>query len=168
MMDIQTLERILITEALELVENKLKQINMTLAEKIKAVEDAGDLNELLRLFNRTRNAYEEVDEQRKKLFTQLEYLSRNAIPEQMAEKGVTSITLDHFRFTVNSKSTTSITDKDAGYQWLKENGHGDIIKESVNANTLAAFARSYLEEHDKDLPEFFKTSYMKYTSVTAT
>ena len=36
-------------------------------------------------------------------------------------------------------------------QWLKDNGYGDLVKETVNANTLSAFVRELLEEGE--LPE---------------
>lgn len=33
--------------------------------------------------------------------------------------------------------------------WLKENGYRDLVQETVNANTLAAFVRNQLEESDE-------------------
>lgn len=38
------------------------------------------------------------------------------------------------------------------FAWLKENGYGDLVYETVNANSLAAFVREQLEEAD-ELPE---------------
>ena len=38
------------------------------------------------------------------------------------------------------------------YEWLKENGFGDLVYETVNTNSLAAFVREQLEEAD-ELPE---------------
>ena len=35
------------------------------------------------------------------------------------------------------------------FQWLKQNDYGDMVQESVNANTLAAFVRELLDERDK-------------------
>jgi predicted nuclease with TOPRIM domain len=42
--------------------------------------------------------------------------------------------------------------KDELYQWLREHGFGDLVYETVNANSLAAFIREQLEEMD-ELPE---------------
>jgi hypothetical protein len=38
-----------------------------------------------------------------------------------------------------------LLDHDVAFQWLRDNGYGDIIKETVNSNTLSAIV--------KDLPE---------------
>ncbi|MBS3970524.1 MAG: hypothetical protein KGZ94_10490 [Clostridia bacterium] len=38
------------------------------------------------------------------------------------------------------------------FQWLKKNDYGDMVQETVNANTLAAFVRELLNENDR-LPD---------------
>ncbi|MBS3969645.1 MAG: hypothetical protein KGZ94_05965 [Clostridia bacterium] len=38
------------------------------------------------------------------------------------------------------------------FQWLKQNDYGDMVQETVNANTLAAFVREILNENDR-LPD---------------
>ncbi len=38
------------------------------------------------------------------------------------------------------------------FEWLKQNDYGDMVQETVNANTLAAFIREMIDERDK-LPE---------------
>ena len=61
----------------------------------------------------------------------------------------------------------SLADKVAGMGWLRDEGHGDLIQETVNASSLSAFAKSYIEETGKDLPaDLFKLSNLRYTSVT--
>lgn len=42
--------------------------------------------------------------------------------------------------------------KDELYQWLREHGFGDLVYETVNANSLAAFIREQMEETEQ-LPE---------------
>ncbi len=149
------------------IEEGLDAVAFQLSAEISAIEK-DKLSEVLRYFNALRTAYEQLDEQRKKIFSQLEHLSRNIIPERMAEEGVTSTTLDGLRFTVGTRTSTTILDKEMGYGWLQAYGHGDIIQQTVNASTLAAFARRYLEDTGRDLPEYFKTTSMRYTSVTKT
>jgi hypothetical protein len=40
------------------------------------------------------------------------------------------------------------------FSWLRKEGHGDMIQETVNAQTLAAFVRELLDENEDDkLPE---------------
>lgn len=39
------------------------------------------------------------------------------------------------------------------YQWLKDNGYGDLVKETVNAQTLTGFAKELLDDNNDQLPE---------------
>jgi hypothetical protein len=40
------------------------------------------------------------------------------------------------------------------FAWLRENGLGDLVQETVAANSLSAWVREYMEENDLDeLPE---------------
>jgi hypothetical protein len=58
-------------------------------------------------------------------------------------------------------------DKPLGLDWLRNSGNGSLIQETVNSNTLAAFAKNLNDEEGKELPgEIFKTSIMTVTSIT--
>ena len=46
-------------------------------------------------------------------------------------------------------------DKPAVMKWLKENGHGDIVKEDVHSATLRAFVIG-LREEGNPLPPFIR------------
>ncbi len=39
------------------------------------------------------------------------------------------------------------------YQYLKDNGFGALVKETVNANTLSGWVKEQMEENDDELPE---------------
>lgn len=126
------------------------------------------LPELLKFFAKTRDAYEALDEQRKRVNELVERMSRVVIPERMAEEGVGTISLRDasLRFTVSHRISASVLDKDAAYEWLRSNGHGDLIQPTVNSSALAGFAKKYIQDEGKDLPAPFKISQMAFTSVT--
>ncbi len=131
----------------------------------------GKIQDACRAYKRLRDAYEELDTVRKKINEQIENLSRVTIPEMLAENEVTTITLEwgdlKYRFTKSTRMSCSMVDKDAGMQWLREQGHEDLIQETVNASTLAAFAKNQIEKEGIDLPTgLFKVSTMSFTSVT--
>lgn len=44
--------------------------------------------------------------------------------------------------------------KDELYQTLKSEGYGDLVKETVNAQTLKAFVKEQMEENDDELPNW--------------
>lgn len=145
------------------------------SEQIEAVLDEikkGRLGDACRYFKELSDAYAVLDDQRKKVYNQVELLSRNIIPEMMEEEDATTITLEFedgtkYRFTKNRRTSCSIVDKDGAYKWLRETGNEAIIVETVNASTLSSFAKHYVEDEGKDLPaDFFKQSSLIYTSVT--
>jgi len=68
---------------------------------------------------------------------------------------------------LSNRWSCSMLDKLTGMDWLRTNGHGDLIQETVNSSTLGAFARNLTEESGYELPsDIFKTSVMTFTSIT--
>ena len=74
--------------------------------------------------------------------------------ELMIEEEMQNFTRNGQMFYLNTKVYASaVAERKAElYKWLKENGYGDLVYETVNANSLAAFVREQLEEAD-ELPE---------------
>lgn len=142
-------------------------------ERFEAWEDGArkteKLADVLRKFSTARDLHDELDEERKKFNAVLERLNRHHIPEHMREEGVSTLTLDDIkkRFTISQRYTASIPNKDLGYAWLRDHGHGDLITETVNASKLASFAKDHIQEKGEDLPpDLFTVSLMDVTSVT--
>jgi hypothetical protein len=99
----------------------------------------------------------------------------SVVPEAFLAEGIKTTTLDtqfgSYRFSIQSRWSASIQEgkKEAAYAWLKTNKHGDIIQETVNSSTLAAFAKNMATEEGVDLPEdLFKVAQIPVTSVTKT
>lgn len=129
----------------------------------------GGLPDALRFYKDVKDGYELAEVERKKVGQLIEDLSRTTIPDMMDEQGVKTITLEDigYRFTVSQRWSCSIIDKDAGIPWLKENGAAALVFETVNAQTLASYAKGRVEDEGFDLPvDIFKTGTMNYTSVT--
>jgi hypothetical protein len=58
-------------------------------------------------------------------------------------------------------------DKQLGFDYLRANGAEGLIIETVNSQTLAAYAKELSTEEGKELPaDVFKTGIMTYTSIT--
>lgn len=102
-----------------------------------------------------------ADENAKQLQTQ-----RDALAQIMLENEVTKI--NRSGFTYSLKSGTKFNKK-AGcdetlFQLLREEGLGDLIKETVNANTLQGAISSMVEERG-ELPEAFSDCINVYEYV---
>ena len=135
--------------------HQMEEMLKEAAEEERLLKAATDLPLVLRKFKEIRDANERLEASRKKFNTFLDFFSRNIIPDMMQEQGVKTISLDDigYRFTVSVKMNASLADKAAGMDWLRDEGHGDLIQETVNAASLSAFAKSYIEETGKDFPQ---------------
>lgn len=52
----------------------------------------------------------------------------------------------------------------AFFKWLRDNGHGSLIYETINSRTLSAFARETLEEGG-ELPDYVNVTIKKRVGV---
>jgi len=155
-------------DPLTLPTTQLTALANELEEVIKVVRKGG-LPEALTFWKASKDEYEAFDEQRKRVYAALESLSRQTLPEMMAEHDTKTITLDSlgYRFTVSQRFSCSMPDPDAGMKWLKENGLGDLIKPTVNAQTLSSAVKKRIEDDGMEVPpELFNTSYAPFTSAT--
>ena len=99
---------------------------------------------------------------------QFDAIRLGVLPEKMEDDDTSNITVkDVGRAVVKSDIYFSILaeNRDECYQWLRDNGHGDLIKETVNAGTGKSFAKEMIKE-GKPLPEIFKVT--PFTSVQLT
>jgi predicted nuclease with TOPRIM domain len=76
------------------------------------------------------------------------------LSEVMAEDEVQNFTRSGIMFCLTTKTRASAAGglKDELFVALRENGLGDIITETVNANTLSSTVKGLIEENDDTLP----------------
>mgnify|MGYP003130092369 FL=1 len=100
-------------------------------ENIESLADQVDkLNEL-------QKRIELQEDNLKNSKKQFEYLSAEVIPTMMAEMGLSHLKLmDGSSVDVKPNYSASITiaNKDAAFQWLRDNGLGDIIKNEISVS----------------------------------
>lgn len=115
---------------------------------------------------------EKIDNDLKPIFRTFEEYKTQHLPKVYEDSGVTSLPLaEGYRVGVAQTLRASIRkdQKDAAYQWLRENGLDDLITSTVNASSLSSTARIMLEEDNKELPtDIFNVALMATTSVTKT
>lgn len=59
-----------------------------------------------------------------------------------------------FCLTTTTRASTAEGSKDELYQALRKEGFGNLIYETVNANSLSAFIKEQIEENDDKLPQW--------------
>jgi hypothetical protein len=117
-----------------------------------------------------REVTEAIKKARKALDDLEDHMSHEDVPDAFRRSSIKTVSIDGVgRVTVAHKWGCSINDgkKPESFQWLRDGGNGGIIIETVNAQTLAAFAKAEVESHGRELPtDLFTTSLRPYTSIT--
>ena len=63
-----------------------------------------------------------------------------------------------FFFKFGFHASIEAAKKLEGFDWVRELGHGDIIKENIHAQTFSSFIKEMMDEdEDMELPEFVTT-----------
>jgi len=123
--------------------------------------------EVIRHYDKLRQITALIKESREALAQIEERMSREQVPDIMRANNVRTITIEGVgRVSLGTRWSASMPDKQAGFEWLRGNGHGGVIQETVNAQTLGALAKE-LNNEGTELPApTFATNIMTYTSIT--
>ena len=97
-------------------------------------------------------------------------LRLNLVPSAMDDEGVTSINIDgigRMGLTADLYASIPADQKPEAYEWLRDNQHGDIIKETVNAGTLKATFKAIIKKGEETIPEnIFKVTPFSRAAIT--
>ncbi len=93
-----------------------------------------------------------------------------ALVQLMAETETQNFTRAGTMFSLTTKTRASAMAgrKDELYSALKENGFGDLVYETVNANSLSAFVKEQITENQDTVPEWLNglVNVYEQTSVS--
>lgn len=127
-------------------------------------------------FIAVRQLSEALDEALKPMNTLLASIKNQMIPQLFDDQKTKTVSVEvngvWYRVSVSEVLRASIkasedgSIKEKAYQWLRDNGLDELITETVNASTLAATAKSLLEEGKELDPDLFAVAVMPNTSVT--
>ena len=145
-----------------------RQMQEQVEEDTRQVLIKADTYEMVQHFVDLRDVGEDIKIVRKSLEIVEDRLSHSEIPDHFNRLKIKTVTYDDIgRVSIGHKWSCSMIDKQVGFQWIRGNGHGGLIIETVNASTLAAFAKNLSETEGKSLPQDkFTTSINPYTSIT--
>lgn len=107
------------------------------------------------------------------LSARYEYLRLRAIPDAAEGLGTAQTVTIQFtpdyrgRIGLTSDMHVQVVDKDKAKEWLQDNGHGDLIQETVNAGSLKAALAQRIKKGDGTPPQdLFKLTLFKRASIT--
>lgn len=140
----------------ELARFHLDKFILQWAEIINQAETK-NLKELCVLWNRLDEEYTVIDTSRKVLLAIFDKLNEQILPEAFENAGIDKIAIPELAhsFYPLTKYSASITkgENNAAMQWLKENGLGSLVTETVHRGTLAATLHDRLINEGKDPPD---------------
>ena len=129
--------------------------------------DKADIPPLVTHYAALRREYDALEARLDQVKAEINDLSQNIIPSVFASQDVQTIKiLDVGRVTVNTRWTASMPDKPLGMQWLKSTGNGGLVIETVNAMTLAAFAKQRALDGEPLPDNLFNIGTAQTTSIT--
>ena len=151
----------------------LAKIHAELAKGVFSLEqmnqDVAGLNaqQSAAIMARMKLLNEYADDIKKEIGKAYDHMRVMVVPTKMDEEGLDSFKLTGIgRVSVTPDIHASIISRDPAFEWLTENGHGDIIIETVNASTLKAILRQRLREA-QDIPgDIFKVTPYDRASIT--
>ena len=98
------------------------------------VQSLADQVERLEAMQKQLEIQEEAIKEEKK---QIQHISGEVIPTMMSEMGLAELKLhdgSHLKDSTSYKAHISEANKEAAYNWLRENGLGDIIKNEISVS----------------------------------
>jgi hypothetical protein len=132
-----------------------------------ALVEKNDIPSIVKHFSALRTEYRALKDKLDKLENEVNDLSYNLIPTMFDAQHVKTIKLDDIgRVTVNQRWTASMPDKELGMGWLRGSGNGGLIIETVNAQTLAAFAKDKALGGEPLPDSLFTVGQAPYVSIT--
>jgi hypothetical protein len=145
----------------------LSRLAGDIRDQTNQVVATNDHIEVIKHYDKLRQVTALIKESREVLSQIEEKLSREHVPDVMRAHNIRNVTIEGVgRVTLGTRWSASMPDKQSGFEWLRSNGHGGVIQETVNAQTLGALAKE-LNNDGTDLPApIFTTNIMTYTSIT--
>lgn len=114
----------------------LANVAHTLSNEID-LNEVKDVAKLCEQLSQTENAIDQTDQLKKELTDMKEKLSYELIPQAMQELGLQTLQLktgEKIQIKPLLRVTPKVEDRPVVYQWLRDNGFGDLVKNIISAS----------------------------------
>ncbi len=122
-------------------------------------------------YKRLRHLHDRVKDIDKNIRGILEPLQTKVIPELFEKNKIKSQTTeDGYRIGVSQRVYASIKAdmKPMAFEWLRSNDYGNVIYETVNAQTLGSIAKDIMSQNKEMPEEVFNVALIPTVSMTKT
>lgn len=111
--------------------------------------------DMAKAFWAAKNLHDDIKKQLTRLYHVVNAFDKALLPKLFEHHGVDMVRIPELgrSFSVRQMTTATMIDKEGAIAWLRGEGHGDLVQETVNAGTLASFVRNMVLEMGMDPPE---------------
>lgn len=123
--------------------------------------------ETVAYFAELRDTVRELADKMSEIQKHVDSLSHEMLPTMFQNQDVKTIKVENVgRVSINVRWNASMLDKGVGLAWLRSTGNDGLIIETVNSQTLGAFAKDEVVA-GRPLPDdVFKVTSLPYVSIT--
>jgi len=124
------------------------------AAQLLGMWGAMGLKDLALEFKRLRDQYDDEKAISANTYAEFELLRKKVLPEIMDEQGFTTVKIEGVgRIQIGFQVSAKQIDKVALFDWMRENGHPDLITDVINASTLGSFIKTQIAQGDPIPPD---------------
>lgn len=131
--------------------------------------DTLNLVQLIEAMSTLQNRKEAVEEQLKLINKEFDFLRITKIPAKMEEEGVDRITatgIGRVSLTADMHVSIKADQKERFFEWLGDNGRGDLITANVNPSTLKAAVKKMFRDGEQVPEDMLNVSPFTRASIT--
>ena len=131
--------------------------------------DALTLNELIAAMDAVQKQKEVLEDQLKAVNKRFDFLRISKIPTKMDDEGVSNINITGVgRVSLTADMHVSIKSemKENFYVWLRDNGRGDLLQETINSSTLKATVKGMFKGGQEIPEDLLNVSPFMRASIT--
>lgn len=129
------------------------------------------LNELIHAMSTLQNRKEALEAQLKLINKEYDFLRITKVPAKMEEDGVDRISIagiGRVSLTADMHVSIKADHKEQFFEWLRDNGRGDLLQENVNPSTLKAAVKGMFKAGEEVPEDLLNVSPFTRAAITRT
>ncbi|SET46366.1 hypothetical protein SAMN05660297_02481 [Natronincola peptidivorans] len=126
-----------------------------------------DLFQLADSLRELKDRKKQLEEEKKEISSRIEAIEEG-LSQSMIQEELESFNRGGMMYYLNTKLYVSAIPqrKETLFSALRKEGYGDLVYETVNANSLAAFVREQVEENEDLLPTWLEGLVSTYEKTS--
>ena len=131
--------------------------------------EGAELEAVIRAMKLLSTDKESAEETLKGINKEYDYLRLSLIPKLFEDRGVSNMTMPEIgrvQLAADIYASIPADRREEAYQWLDDNGFGDLITNTVNASTLKAFLKRRVVAGEEIPDGLFKVTPFTRASIT--